>query len=248
MPNRQTRTSLRWQGIHLPLLIIEEPRSDARVSIGKTTAFLRLPYTAPREFKQEKFIWAKKWILETLNDKPALAQRWKPKEYRTGQIIRTAFKNYTLHLSTNDSKLTGKAVVEDQKLILQLPKLGANDYYTRDFVSSLISKGIALDLREDFVQRVHAINRQFYRESIEGVRLKFVHSRWGSCSNNRALNYSTKILLAPPHIMDHIIIHELAHLKEMNHGPRFWRWVEKADPNWEKHREWLRKYGDKLDF
>jgi predicted metal-dependent hydrolase len=48
--------------------------------------------------------------------------------------------------------------------------------------------------------------------------------------------------------MDHIIIHELAHLKEMNHGPRFWKWVEKADPDWVKHEAWLKKFGDKLDF
>ncbi|HJW30491.1 MAG TPA: hypothetical protein VJ508_14765, partial [Saprospiraceae bacterium] len=96
MPSRQTRTSVRWQGIHLPLLIIEEPRSDARVSIGKSSAYLRIPYTAPKEFKHEKLTWAKKWILETLQEKPDLAQRWKNKEYRNGQIIRTPFKHYVL--------------------------------------------------------------------------------------------------------------------------------------------------------
>ncbi len=87
-----------------------------------------------------------------------------------------------------------------------------------------------------------------FREQINGVRLKYVHSRWGSCANTGNLNFSTKILLAPEHIMDHIIIHELAHLKEMNHGPRFWKWVEKADPNYLRHEAWLKKHGDKLDF
>ena len=99
MPSRQTRTSVRWQGIHLPLLIIEEPRYDTRVSIGKTSAYLRIPYSADRQYKQEKLIWAKKWLLETLIEKPDLAQRWKNKEYQTGQIIKTAFKNYTLPMN-----------------------------------------------------------------------------------------------------------------------------------------------------
>jgi predicted metal-dependent hydrolase len=95
---------------------------------------------------------------------------------------------------------------------------------------------------------VHAYNKKFYKEPINSIRLKYTHSRWGSCATNGNLNFSTKILLAPVNIMDHIIIHELAHLKEMNHGPKFWKWVEKGDPDFEKHEAWLRKHGDRLDF
>lgn len=248
MRSRQTRTSVRWQGIHLPLLIIEETRVDTRVSLGKTSAYLRIPYTAPREFKQEKLIWAKKWLLETLSDKPELAQRFKNKEYRTGQVIKTAFKSYILHLSTNNAKLTGRAHVEDNNLILSLPKLENNDYYTRDFVNTLISKGISADLLPVFTERVHDYNRIHFKERINSIRLKYIHSRWGSCANTGNINFSTKILLAPTNIMDHIIIHELAHLKEMNHGSRFWKWVEKGDPDYLKHEAWLKKFGDKLDF
>ena len=248
MHNRQTHTSVRWQGIHLPLLIIEERRIDTRVSIGKTSAYLRLPYTAPKEFKQEKLIWAKKWLLETLSEKPELAQRWKNKEYRTGQIIKTALKNYELHLATNKAKSSGSVHVEQDQLILSLPKLEENDYYTRDFITSLISRGISSDLLPDFTERVHEYNRHFIKERINSVRLKYIHSRWGSCANSGNLNFSTKILLAPTHIMDHIIIHELSHLKEMNHGPRFWKWVEKGDPEYLKNEAWLKKHGDRLDF
>jgi predicted metal-dependent hydrolase len=248
MPSRQTQTSVRWQGIHLPLLIIEESRSDTRVSIGRTSAYLRMPYTAPREFKYEKLIWAKKWILETLQEKPDLAQRWKNKEYRSGQVIKTAFKNFVLQLSTNRAKTTGSVHIEGNQLILNLPRLDEGDYYTRDFITSLISRGISADIHQEFSDRVHAFNRLYYRERIKGIRLKYTHSRWGSCAMSGNLNYSTKIILAPVHIMDHIIIHELAHLKEMNHGQRFWKWVEKADPDYVKHEAWLRKYGDRLDF
>ena len=248
MPSRQTRTSVRWQDIHLPLLIIEEPRHDARVSIGKTSAYLRIPYTAPKEFKHEKLTWAKKWILETLTEKPDLAQRWKNKEYRNGQVIRTPFKSYTLQLTTNNAKSTGTIHVEDNQLVLSLPKLVENEYYTRDFITGLISRGIAGDVHAEFSERVHAYNKKFYKEPINSIRLKYTHSRWGSCATNGNLNFSTKILLAPVNIMDHIIIHELAHLKEMNHGPKFWKWVEKGDPDYEKHEEWLRKHGDRLGF
>ena len=239
---------MRWQGIHLPLLIIEETRIDTRVSIGKTSAYLRMPYTAPKEYKQEKLIWAKKWLLETLTEKPDLAQRWKNKEYRTGQIIKTAFKNYTLQLSTSKAKSTGTAFIDGADLILTLPQLDEQDYYTRDFITSLISRSISSDLLTSFAARVHEYNRIYFKEKINSIRLKYVHSRWGSCASNGNLNFSSKILLAPPEIMDSVIIHELAHLKEMNHGSRFWKWVEKADADFLKHETWLKKYGDRLDF
>jgi predicted metal-dependent hydrolase len=248
MRSRQTRTSVRWQGIHLPLLIIEETRVDTRVSIGKTSAYLRLPYTAPKEFKQEKLIWAKKWLLETLTEKPALAQRWKNKEYRSGQQVKTAFKNYVLQLSTNKAKSTGTVHIEGNQLILCLPRLTADDYYTRDFITALISRGVCGDLLPDFSARVHDYNRTYYKEKINNIRLKYINSRWGSCGSNGNLNFSSKILLAPVNIMDHIIIHELAHLKEMNHGPRFWKWVEKGDTDYVRHEAWLVKHGDRLDF
>ena len=133
-------------------------------------------------------------------------------------------------------------------MILSLPKLEENDYYTRDFITSLISRGISSDMLPEFSERVHEYNRYFIKEKINSVRLKYIHSRWGSCANSGNLNFSTKILLAPTHIMDHIIIHELSHLKEMNHGPRFWKWVEKGDPQYLKNEAWLKKNGDRLDF
>lgn len=248
MRSRHTKTSVRWQGIHLPLLIIEESRHDTRVSIGKTSAYLRLPYTANREYKQEKLIWAKKWLLETLIEKPDLAQRWKNKEYRSGQTIKTVFKNYTLHLSTGKAKTTGTVQVEDSNLILKLPMLKEDDFYTRDFITTLISRGISADLLPEFSSRVYDYNKLHYREKINSIRLKYVHTRWGSCATNGNLNFSSKILLAPVNIMDSVIVHELAHLKEMNHGERFWKWVEKGDPEYLKHEDWLKKWGDKLDF
>ncbi len=207
-----------------------------------------MPYSAPKEYKQEKLIWAKKWLLETLTEKPDLAQRWKNKEYRTGQIIKTAFKHYTLQLSTSQAKSTGTAHIDGSNLVLSLPKLEEQDYYTRDFITALISRSVSADLIPSFSARVEAYNKLIYKEQINDIRLKYVHSRWGSCATNGNLNFSSKILLAPPNIMDSVIIHELSHLKEMNHGSRFWKWVEKADADFLKHEAWLKKYGDRLDF
>lgn len=68
-------------------------------------------------------------------------------------------------------------------------------------------------------------------------------SRWGSCSTTGALSFSWRLVLAPPAILDYVAAHEVAHLAEMNHGPRFWRLVETTMPRMEEARCWLRVYG-----
>ena len=68
-------------------------------------------------------------------------------------------------------------------------------------------------------------------------------SRWGSCSTTGVLSFSWRLVLAPPHILDYVAAHEVAHLAEMNHGPRFWALVKKSISEFELAKRWLQIYG-----
>jgi predicted metal-dependent hydrolase len=68
-------------------------------------------------------------------------------------------------------------------------------------------------------------------------------SRWGSCSTDGALSYSWRLILAPTHVLDYLAAHEVAHLKEMNHGSRFWRLVLTHCPNARLAKQWLKTHG-----
>jgi predicted metal-dependent hydrolase len=68
-------------------------------------------------------------------------------------------------------------------------------------------------------------------------------SRWGSCSTTGVLSFSWRLVLAPSHILDYVAAHEVAHLKEMNHGPRFWALVRKSCPGMDDAKRWLQIYG-----
>lgn len=68
-------------------------------------------------------------------------------------------------------------------------------------------------------------------------------SRWGSCSTTGVLSFSWRLVLAPPVILDYVAAHEVAHLKEMNHGPRFWALVAKTMPDLDHAKRWLQIYG-----
>lgn len=78
------------------------------------------------------------------------------------------------------------------------------------------------------------------------ITLRDTRSRWGSCSTEGALMYSWRLILAPPDVLTYVCAHEVAHLAEMNHGPRFWATVEDLWPDYRAHRGWLRKNGEHL--
>ena len=65
-------------------------------------------------------------------------------------------------------------------------------------------------------------------------------SQWGSCSHGGNLNFSWRLVLAPPDVRDYVVSHEVAHLKELNHGPNFWALVEWFCPGHARPRRWLR--------
>lgn len=80
----------------------------------------------------------------------------------------------------------------------------------------------------------------------KSITLRDTTSRWGSCSSSGALNFSWRIILAPPEVLDYLAAHEVAHLREMNHSDRFWSLVQQTCPDMERHKAWLRANGAEL--
>lgn len=99
--------------------------------------------------------------------------------------------------------------------------------------------------RRELAARSHAVAARIGRH-IARVRISDPRSRWGSCSARGGLAYSWRLALAPPAVADYVIAHEVAHLVEHNHGPRFWRVVAELAPEAETAKAWLRRNGNAL--
>ncbi|MCR4584773.1 MAG: M48 family metallopeptidase [Lachnospiraceae bacterium] len=80
------------------------------------------------------------------------------------------------------------------------------------------------------------------------ITIRMQKSRWGSCSSKKNLNFNCLLMLTPQEIIDYVIVHELCHLKEMNHSPRFWAEVEKVLPDYKERRKWLRDHEKEIIF
>lgn len=72
------------------------------------------------------------------------------------------------------------------------------------------------------------------------ITLREQKTRWGSCSSKGNLNFNWKLVLMPSEVLDYVVVHELAHLKEMNHSPKFWAIVEQIIPDYRMQREKLK--------
>jgi hypothetical protein len=84
------------------------------------------------------------------------------------------------------------------------------------------------------------------RVQVRGVSVRDQKSRWGSCSSSGHLSYSWRLIMAPPYVLDYVVVHEAAHLRHMNHGPAFWRLVLKHCPEAGNANLWLKRNGDRL--
>jgi hypothetical protein len=78
------------------------------------------------------------------------------------------------------------------------------------------------------------------------IRITSAQQRWGSCSEENNIAFSFRLIMALPAVIDYVIIHELMHIKEKNHGAKFWRRISAVMPEYKNHRRWLRENGNKL--
>jgi predicted metal-dependent hydrolase len=117
---------------------------------------------------------------------------------------------------------------------------GAPEHFgrrVRDHLAQLAARELAVRARA-FALR---IDRQIARISVRDTR-----SRWGSCSAAGALSFSWRLVLMPESVIDYVVAHEVAHLAEMNHGPRFWRLVRTLTPDIATPRAWLKRHRSRV--
>jgi predicted metal-dependent hydrolase len=101
--------------------------------------------------------------------------------------------------------------------------------------------------RFELARRVRELAR-LHSSIVKHIVIRNQKSRWGSCSCNGTVSLNWRLIQLPDAVRDYIIVHELMHLRELNHSPRFWREVEKACPDYRAAEEWLKRNSGQVGF
>jgi len=125
----------------------------------------------------------------------------------------------------------------------QAKEFGAN---IRSFADSRAAYALYRKQAERVITRkVHEFNK-LYNFKFTKVVIRHQKTRWGSCSARGILNFNYKLIFLPPRFIDYVVVHELCHLKEMNHSSKFWNLVAKKFPNYKTIRHDLHQRGLEL--
>jgi hypothetical protein len=130
---------------------------------------------------------------------------------------------------------------DDKKLVLKLPST-IKDNELKDFCSDQIISWLKSQARKTINEKVYSVCSSL-NLTYNKVSIKDTVSRWGSCSAKRNLNFNWRLIMAPEEIIHYIVVHETAHLEQMNHSKLFWNLVYNRCPDYKNHRLWLKKNG-----
>ena len=229
---------LRVDGIHAPVEIRRHPtarRLTLRVSRTQRSVILTIPRTS--DFREADKFLARSldWVRERLEGVP------EPVAFANGVCIPLRGVPHEIVFA---GPASGRPVVEVVPGVggraSRLVVTGAPAFAPRRLKDWLIAEA-ARDLDASVAH--HAKNLKLRARRIT---LRDQKSRWGSCSSAGQLSFSWRLILAPSLVLDYVGAHEVAHLAEMNHGPRFWRLVKATMPKLDEAKVWLRCHGAEL--
>ncbi len=232
--------------VSIPVIITMEKRSGSRFAFIKQGISMRLPVGISEQKFKDYEQKLNEWVAEVIKKKPTLLQEYTHKAYASGQILTLSGRMYTLDIRRSNIK-GGRASLKQGTIFVNISEQLTDEAYNKA-LKTLLSRTIGADFLPEITQRVLDWNDKTFRQHVKSVNLKYNHSNWGSCSSASNINLSTRLLFTPPEIQDYVILHELAHLIEMNHSPRFWALVETHMPDYKLRRKWLRRHQAHCNF
>jgi predicted metal-dependent hydrolase len=221
-------------GRTLPLEIREHPRATRmtlRIEPGGKALKLTVPRGLPSVEIDAFMTRQEGWLRSRLAGYP------QPGGMVDGAVLAVRGVEHRIVRSGSLRGLTRIAMVDGSAV---LSVAGAPQHLGRR-ISDFLKKEARIDLDEAVARHTATIGRK-----ARSVKLKDTRSRWGSCSTDGNLSFSWRIVMAPPLVIDYLAAHEVAHLVEMNHGPRFWALCQKLAPRTAEAKAWLKQNGNRL--
>ncbi|MGB1248229.1 MAG: M48 family metallopeptidase [Chitinophagales bacterium] len=225
-------------GEQVAVNIYHESRNNNRVSLGKKAVNIRLSNFLSANEKQTQINKFLEWAKTQWKNKQTLGRK-----FVNGEILHLFDSKIKLYISTQAQE----KIIAKQKgdgFYIFLPK-SLKEHEQSEAIKLMLVKLLRQKYQTKIEAKLHKFNSIHQFGKLNRVVLKNNSSNWGSCSSKGNINISVRLFFAPEEVVDYVLIHELAHLKEQNHSAAYWAIVNKACPNYKKQEHWLKVNGQK---
>lgn len=215
--------------------VIRSNRKTIWITIDRDNSVLiKAPKEATDKYVENFFNSKKLWVYTKLEEKKYInLYKWK-KEIVNWEWIYYLWRLYKLKIENN----------MNWKVAFHSGKISINENYINIW-RQILKEWYKCKFYEKVIPRIQHLSKKHWIK-YKKVFIRDLKYRWGSCSPQNNLTFTWKIVMAPVSVIDYIICHELAHIKEKNHSKKYWNVVGNMVPDYERHIDWLKRYGVEL--
>jgi predicted metal-dependent hydrolase len=223
-------------GEHIPYQLERRSRRTIGLKISATGLIVHAPKRISQTLLEhallEKADWIRKKLTQIVDNQPA------PLVWEDGAEL--LYLSNTIQLSLKQDSVNRKPEFEHGVLHLRLKSVE-----DADAIKSKVIQWYKKAALTDFARRLEIFSAKLGVQT-PALYLSNAQSRWGSCNSKREVRINWRLLQAPPYIINYVICHELAHLKQMNHSAKFWAIVESLQPDYKEAERALKQLSPQL--
>jgi predicted metal-dependent hydrolase len=210
-------------------------RKTVNISVERDRSIIVRAPEGVSEEKIKHIVQSKRnWIIDKVNHDQKYPMKIEPKEFVSGESIMYLGRNYQLLVVEKEIE----GVEFNQRFLISR----SNQKQAYELLKSWYMERAKIKIEpkvKSFAQQLGV--------TYKVVKISDMKYRWGSCTPNNNVIFNWRLIKAPIHVLDYLIVHELAHLIELNHSSRFWNIVSIQVPTYLKAKEWLKQNGYLLE-
>lgn len=217
-----------------------------RLSIGADGLHVVAPYSMDDSVISSIIEKNQKWIIKKLESRNQRLTQIPPvREFVSGEKLLFMDNSYPLKVLEHKGRYTNVELTDGQFVVAINADLSIEK--RREEIKRKLEQWYISRAKELFTKRLELFSNKI-GVKVNTVRVKNQKTRWGSCSQKGNLNFNWKLIMAPRFIFDYVVVHELCHIKQMNHSKEFWLLVENQISDYKEMRKWLKDNGNTLNL